>query len=67
MPLVALDDNQLRIIMTAAASLPPEKRDVFLHRLAALLQRVGGRRPGDADVEHAARAALKGLMQAPAA
>jgi hypothetical protein len=51
--------------MAIAVSVPVEKRDVFLQRLAAQLCRI--RRPGDADVERAARAALKGLMQAPAA
>jgi hypothetical protein len=64
MPL-ALRDNQLRTVMAAAASLPPEKRSVFLQRVAAQLGRI--RRPGDEDVEHAARVALRGLMQAPAA
>jgi hypothetical protein len=59
MPL-ALRDNQLRTVIAAAASLPPEKRSVFLQRIAAQLQRI--RR-----LEHAARLALRGLMQAPAA
>jgi hypothetical protein len=67
MPL-ALSDKQLQLVMAAAGSLSPEKRDAFLQRLAAQLQFVtGGRRPGDADIERAARQALKGLMQAPAA
>jgi hypothetical protein len=62
---VRLDDRQLKIVMTAAASLPVEKRHAFLGRIAAELERV--RRPGDRDVETAARVALKGLLQAPAA
>jgi hypothetical protein len=59
MPL-ALSDNQLRIVMAAAGGLPPEKRAVLLERIAAQLSRV--RRPGDEDVERAARLALQGLM-----
>jgi hypothetical protein len=62
---VRLDDQQLKIVMTAAASLAVEKRDTFLQRIAAELERVT--RPGDRDVEAAARVALKGLLQAPAA
>jgi hypothetical protein len=54
MPPLALRDNQITIIMAIAASVPVAK-----------LCRI--RRPGDADVERAARAPLKGLMQAPAA
>jgi hypothetical protein len=64
MPL-ALNDSQLRVVMAIAGGVPVEKRDVFLQRLAGQLTRI--RRPVDADVEHAARQALKGLMQAPAA
>jgi hypothetical protein len=57
MPL-ALSDKQLQIVTLAAGGPPPEKRSVFLQRLAAQLAQI--RRPGDADVEHAARAALRG-------
>jgi hypothetical protein len=64
MPL-ALTDNQLRIVMAAAASLPLDKRAVFLERIAATLAQI--RRPTNRDVEGAARAALRGLMWAPAA
>jgi hypothetical protein len=64
MPL-ALTDSGLRIVMAAATGLPPEKRQIFMERIAAQLSRI--RRPGDADVERAARAALRGLMQAPTA
>jgi hypothetical protein len=67
MPL-ALTDSGLRIVMSAAAGLPPEKRSLFLERVATQVQFLtGGRRPGDADVERAAKLALRGLMQAPAA
>jgi len=57
MPL-ALSDSQLAAVMAAAASLPLEKRSVFLERIAAQLACV--RRPGDADVERAAQMALRG-------
>jgi len=67
MPL-ALTDSQLRAVMAAAGSLPPGKHATFLTRLAAqLLFLTGGRRPADTDIERATRAALRGLMQAPAA
>jgi hypothetical protein len=56
--MLALTDNRLAIVMTAARSLSPEKRSVFLQRVAAQLARV--RRPGDADVERAAQMALRG-------
>jgi hypothetical protein len=55
----------LKIVMAAAAFLPVEKRHAFLGRIPAELKRI--RRPGDRDVETAARVALKGLLQAPAA
>jgi hypothetical protein len=50
----ALNDNQLRIIMTAAGPLAPEKRAVLMERLAARLQMV--RRPNDADLDRAINA-----------
>jgi hypothetical protein len=62
---LALSDSQLATVMAAATGLPPDKRSVFLERIAAQLGQI--RRPSDADVERAARAALKGLLQAPAA
>jgi hypothetical protein len=53
----------LQIVTTIAAGLSPDKRSVFLERLAAQIPHLtGGRRPGDADVERAARAALRGLL-----
>jgi hypothetical protein len=64
MPL-ALTDNGLKLVMVAARGLPIEKRSTYLERIAAQLARV--RRPTDVGVEQAARIALRGLMQAPAA
>jgi len=61
---IQLSDSQLETVMTAAA-LAVDKRACFLERVAAELNRVC--QPNDQDVERAARAALRGLMQAPAA
>jgi hypothetical protein len=68
MPL-ALSDHQLELVMTAASPLPPEKRIVLVERIvAALYVRAGVfRKPTDAELEHATRVALRGLIQAPAA
>jgi len=63
--MLRLTDDRLRTVMTAATPLPPEKRDIFLQRTAAQLQRI--RRPTDDDLKQALHAALKGLMQMPAA
>jgi hypothetical protein len=60
MPL-ALSDSQLRSVMTAAASLPVERRGGFLERVAARLRGAG------AEFELAVQMALQDLMQAPAA
>ena len=62
---LALSDNGLKIVMPAAAGLPPDKRSTFMERTAAELSRI--RRQTDDDIRRAARAALQGLMQAPAA
>ena len=37
--MLALSDDQLATVMTAAGSLPVEKRGVFLERVAARLRR----------------------------
>jgi hypothetical protein len=62
-----LTDKQARIVRAAAASVPPEKRDVFLQRIAALLVMRGGRRFNDHDVAQAAQLAIAGLVQTPSA
>ena len=46
--MISLTDAQLDIVMNAARDLPPEKRNVFLERVIAVLQRRG--RFNDADV-----------------
>jgi hypothetical protein len=66
---ISLSDRQLNIVMTAAAGLPIEKRDAYLQRVAARLQADAGTsgHPSDAAVDRAVRAALAGLVHAPAA
>ncbi len=65
-PMLALSDNQLAVVMTAARSLPVEKRSVFLERVAARLK-LAGMRFNDTDLDDAVRGALRGLPQVPAA
>jgi hypothetical protein len=36
--MLALSDNQLSVVMTAATALPPEKRGVLFERIAARLR-----------------------------
>jgi hypothetical protein len=51
--------------MSSARDLPSEKRNVFLERLVAALERRG--RFNDSDVGSAAQAALQDLIQRPPA
>jgi hypothetical protein len=55
----------LKIVMTAANSLPVERRSVFLERVGAMLRMRG--RFTDDDVADVAKLALTGLAQQPAA
>jgi len=55
---LSLSDEQMQVVMLAAASLPTEKMDLFLRRLASLLRFRRGRRHGDTDVTIAVRLAL---------
>ena len=57
--MLALTDNQLAIVMTAAGGLSPEKRSVFLERVAGRLQLRGGRFT-DCDLDDSVRLALQG-------
>jgi hypothetical protein len=54
---IGLSDNQLRIVMTAASPLPPEKRALLERTTSHLLLRGHrrGRRFGDVDVERGGR------------
>jgi len=63
--MLALSDDQLAKVMTAAGRLPVEKRSVFLERVAAMLQ-LRGPRFTDADLGAAIQAALTGLIQSAA-
>jgi hypothetical protein len=59
--MISLSDSQLQTLMTAAGSLEPERRDIFLQRVGAIL-RMRGRFTG-ADVSDIVRLALCGLLQ----
>jgi hypothetical protein len=63
--MLALNDTQLALVMTAAGSLPLEKRSVFLERVAAR-QQLRGPNFTDADLGAAIQAALTGLIQSAA-
>ena len=63
--MLALSDDQLAVVMTAARGLPVEKRGVFLERVAARLQLRGSFT--DLDFDDAVRQALRGLIQESAA
>lgn len=64
--MIALNDRQLKAVMVAASSLPLEKRELFLERLAARWE-LHGRRFSDADLDRAVQLALQGLIQNSAA
>ena len=57
----SFSNHQLQAIMTLARELDPEKRGVYLERIAAILQQRAGRHDTD-DVIAAAEAALRGLL-----
>ena len=63
--MLALNDTQLALVMTAAGSLPVEKRGVFLERVAARLQ-LRGFHFTDADLGAAIQVAVTGLIQSAA-
>ena len=66
---MGLTDSQLATVMDAARTLPVEKRDLYLQRLAAMLTMRGRGHFNDADVTDVARLSMAGLsaMDAPAA
>jgi hypothetical protein len=60
-PMLALSDNQLAAVMTAAGKLPTEKRGAFLERVVARLSLSPGFTAAEfADAMHSA---LRGLIQ----
>ena len=65
--MLGLTDTQLAAVMDAACTLPVEKRDVYLQRIAAMLMMHGRGHFTDSDVTDAAKLALTGLAQQPAA
>jgi hypothetical protein len=64
--MIALTDSQLKAVMDAARTLPVEKRDVYLNRIAAMLA-LRGRGFGDGDVHEVTVLALCGLVHTDAA
>jgi hypothetical protein len=62
---ISLSDRQLRIVMDGARRLSPEKRFLLCERVTAQLELRG--RFNDTDVVEAVQAALRGLIQQPAA
>ena len=62
--MIGLSDRQLAIVMEAARPLPPDKRDIFLQRVDAMLRyRRKGKRFDDDDVADCCGLARFGLMQ----
>ncbi len=61
--MIGLTDYQLGVVMNAARSVPVEKRDTFLQRIAAMLAMRGRGRFTDTDVADVANLALCGLVQ----
>jgi hypothetical protein len=60
--MLGLTDYQLGTVMDMARTVPVEKRDVYLQRIAAMLA-MRGRRFTDDDVSEVARLAMAGLIQ----
>ena len=56
--MLGLTDYQLKIVMGTARSVPVEKRDVYLQRIAAMLTMRGRGHFNDADVTDVAKLAL---------
>jgi hypothetical protein len=58
--MIALSDTQLKTVMATAASVAPDRRDVFLERVGAMLKVRG--RFDDSDVFEIAKLATCGLV-----
>ena len=56
--MMGLTDSQLAAVMDAARTLPVEKRDVYLQRVAAMLTQRGRGHFNDADAADVAKLAL---------
>jgi hypothetical protein len=61
-PPFSVSDDQLGVIMGIAGSLPIEKRDAFLQRLAAHMKHLNICRPTNHELDTACRIALQGLL-----
>ena len=61
--MLGLTDNQLTTVMDMARTLPVEKRDLYLQRIAAMLALRGRGRFNDADVADVTTLAIAGLIQ----
>jgi hypothetical protein len=60
--MISLSDTQLSVLMSAAGTLDPGKRGVFLDRVSAHLKHGrAGRQFGDDDIARAVELALRGL------
>jgi hypothetical protein len=60
--MVSLTDTQLATVMDAARTLPVEKRDIYLRRIAAMLAQRGRGHFSDSDVSDVAKLALAGFV-----
>jgi len=61
MPFLALSDQQMSAVMSAAADLEQEKRSLFLQRLSSLIN-LKGRRFSDTDFDEMIKLASEGLI-----
>jgi len=61
--MISLSDNQLKTVMATAASVSPDRRDVFLERIGAMLK--VRHRFTDTDVDEVSKLATCGLVAAP--
>ena len=64
--MLGLSDTQV-VVIDAAATVPVEKRDLYLQRIAAMLTMRGRGHFNDSDVVEIARLASTGLAHQPAA
>jgi hypothetical protein len=58
----SLDDEQIRLVMSIAASLPVEKRDTFLQRVAGHFTMLGISKPTSHQLDTAYRVGLQNLL-----
>jgi hypothetical protein len=65
--MLGLTDNQLTTVMGMARTLPVEKRDLYLQRIAVMLTLRGRGHVTDADVTDVVKLALCGLVHTDAA